>query len=85
MLARMITIARGPLIENISDSPGVLFPYGETFGDQVLNGPIGVDQTQKPLNISCPFFGIQQDTIYVSVCTVVLIIIKAYYRRAPKW
>lgn len=47
---------------------GVLFPYGEVFGDQVLTGQDdGVtDQNPKPLNISCPFFGVQQDTIYVS-------------------
>lgn len=47
---------------------GILFPYGEVFGDEVIrevyDGSRGIYLDQ--FNISYPFFGVVEDVIYVS-------------------
>ena len=41
---------------------GILFPYGEKYGDQLQTS----SADQKQLSFSCKYFGVQEDTIYVS-------------------
>ena len=50
---------------------GILFPYGEKYGDQLQTS----SADQKQLSFSCKYFGVQEDTIYVSYVHLSLIII----------
>ena len=41
---------------------GILFPYGENYGDQLQTS----SANQKKLLFSCKYFGVQEDSLYVS-------------------
>ena len=55
----VISMIRG---YNYINFVGILFPYGEKYGDQLQNS----SADQKQLLFSCKYFGVQEDTIYVS-------------------
>ena len=48
---------------------GILFPYGEKYGDQLQTS----SADQKQLLFSCKYFGVQENTIYVSHITLLLL------------
>ena len=44
----------------------VLLPFGIGAGDELV--PPALDGTSRPVEFSCPFYGVEEDTLFVSAC-----------------
>ena len=55
-------------IHSLSLTESVLFPFGLTAGDELVPPFIPSDPVSKLgfSNLSCPFFGVEEDTLFVS-------------------
>ena len=62
---------------NYFTAVSVLLPFGVTAGDELV--PPALDGTSDPVffilnfsNLSCPFYGVEEDTLFVSLLYVIL-------------